>query len=99
GGVVDRDGVTVVDQLGIALFGLKLQADAAVTADPPPSRAPGHQWVGGDAPTWATRGAGQFGAFNEMVGQRDRSAEAFVGAVARARQSAMDRLCQGRGRP
>ena len=46
-GVIYLGGVAVVEDLGVALFGLQLEAHAPVLGDPQPPRAASEQWARG----------------------------------------------------
>ena len=61
-GVVDRDGLAVADDLGVAAIGLQLEAHAAVGGGPQAARRAGQQ---------RRAAAGQAGAVDQMVGELD----------------------------
>ena len=75
-GVIQRERVPVVEDLGVTLFGLQLQPDTAVLGDPQPAGCAGDQRVRGELAGRAAPVA-QAGAFKEMVGELDVRADAF----------------------
>src|SRR5271165_6210987 len=79
GRVVDRHGVPVVEHLGVALFGLQFETDAAVPRYPHAAGGARDQRAGGElAGRAATATAsGEAGAFEQVIGQLDVCADAL----------------------
>ena len=97
GGVVQRQRVPVVEDLGVALLGLQLQAHVAVLGDPQPAGGAGDQRAGGQSRPSVPAGR-EAGAFEQVVGERDARADALDLFPAGPAERVVDRLRERLGR-
>src|SRR5207302_9506743 len=65
GGVVQRDGVPVVVELTVALFGLQLESHATVVGDPQAAGGAREQWAGGELTRSVAAATSQVDPFQE----------------------------------
>ncbi len=90
GRVVHRDGVSVVVDLCVALFGLQLEAQVPVLGDPQPPGPTVEQGAGGQLTGAAGIAAGcEIGAFEQVVAQLDARRDSLHG---RGDERLMDRV-------
>jgi hypothetical protein len=88
--------VPVVEDLGVALLGLQLEARLPVLCDPKSPGAAAEQWARGRRS--AVFAAGEAGAFEQVVGELDAGADAFELRRLRGDEGAVDGLGKRLGR-